>query len=123
MAHLKDLIVSGVSRFLGTVYAKLFKGDLEGTASNADKLDGLHSASFVNYKCSITDTEMLNNANYKGAPYEGCVSDGSVMGLASHWWHIKYFRHANTDGYGCQVAFPLDRSTELPQYRISIGPT
>ena len=35
MAHLKDLIVTGVSRFLGTVYAKLFKGDLEGTATKA----------------------------------------------------------------------------------------
>ena len=92
-------------------------------ATNADTLDGLHSTSFVNYKYSITDTEMLNNANYTGAPYEGCVSDGSVMGLASHWWHIKYFRHANSDGYGCQVAFPLDRNNSLPQYRISIGPT
>ena len=162
MAHLKDLIVSGVTRFIGKVYGTITnaikddkdqiisstyikditgvansltitKGDgtssnvtmsiTSDNATNADKLDGLHSTSFVNYKYSITDTEMLNNANYTGAPYEGCVSDGSVMGLASHWWHIKYFRHANSDGYGCQVAFPLDRNNSLPQYRVSLGPT
>ena len=34
MAHLKDLIVSGVSRFLGTIY-----GNLVGLASNAKKDD------------------------------------------------------------------------------------
>ena len=107
----------------GMLTATTFKGNLSGTASDADKLDGLHSTSFVNYKYSITDTEMLNNAKYTGAPYEGCVSDGSVMGLASHWWHIKYFRHANSDGFGCQVAFPLNNSTSLPQYRVSLGPT
>ena len=107
----------------GMLTATTFKGNLSGTASNADKLDGLHSTSFVNYKYTIGDTEMLNNANYTGAPYEGCVSDGSVMSLASHWWHIKYFRHANSDGFGCQVAFPLNNSTSLPQYRVSLGTT
>lgn len=82
MAHLKDLIVSGVSRFLGTVYAKLFKGDLDGTASNADKLDGYHANEFlmtypksgaadidntleagtyiINYKCTGFPTEYGN---------------------------------------------------------------
>ena len=107
----------------GMLTATTFKGNLSGTASNADKLDGLHSTSFVNYKYTIGDTEMLNNASYTGAPYEGCVSDGSVMSLASHWWHIKYFRHANSDGFGCQVAFPLNNSTSLPQYRVSLGTT
>lgn len=107
----------------GMLTATTFKGNLSGTASNADKLDGLHSTSFVNYKYTIGDTEMLNTANYTGAPYEGCVSDGSVMSLASHWWHIKYFRHANSDGFGCQVAFPLNNSTSLPQYRVSLGTT
>lgn len=34
MAHLKDLIVTGVSRFLGTIY-----GNLVGLASNAKKDD------------------------------------------------------------------------------------
>ncbi len=37
MANLKDLLVTGVARFLGTVQAKLFKGNLEGTSTNAQK--------------------------------------------------------------------------------------
>ena len=62
-------------------------------AVNADTVGGLYSTSFVNYNEQIT--EIINNSNYRGAPYEGCIGDGSTIGLSSDWWHIKYFRHVN----------------------------
>lgn len=87
---------------------------------NSDKVDGMHSDQFVNYLSTNITSEVLNNPAYTGAPYECCISDGSVVGLASHWWHVKYLRHANGDGFGCQIAFPLNGATP-PHYRTSTG--
>ena len=42
MAILNDLIVQGNSSFVGDVQGSKFIGDLDGTSTNADKVDGLH---------------------------------------------------------------------------------
>jgi hypothetical protein len=49
MAQLKDLIVSGVTRCLGTLYAANIVGNLQGTATNAtaDNLDQNISSTYI----------------------------------------------------------------------------
>ena len=59
MANLKDLLVTGVAKFLGTVQAKLFKGDLDGTASNASKDDKNQSISSTYIKSISKTTNSL----------------------------------------------------------------
>ena len=56
MAQLKDLIVSGVSRCLGTVYADNIVGDLTGTASKA-------TADSLNQNISTTYIKGLSSEN------------------------------------------------------------
>ena len=59
MAHLKDLIVTGVSRFIGKVYASEFVGKLTGnadTATNATKVNGHTVNSDVPANAKFTDT-------------------------------------------------------------------
>ena len=57
MANLKDLIVNGVSRFIGKVYSTGgFVGDLEGIASNALKVNGHTVNVDVPSDAKFTDT-------------------------------------------------------------------
>lgn len=59
MAHLKDLIVTGVSRFIGKVYASEFVGKLTGnadTATNATKVNGHTVNSDVPANAKFSDT-------------------------------------------------------------------
>ena len=93
---------------------------------NATTLSGKQYNQFVNYLGHASDTNMLNNPAYVGSPYECIIKadTGSSIGLPNTtWWHLKYFMHANSDGYGCQVAFPLNNTTEQPRYRTSLGTT
>jgi len=94
---------------------------------NADTVDEKHSYDFVNYYNTVlTDTDMLNNANWTGAPYEGVVNStvATAMGLASKWWHIKFLRHVDGNGYGTQIAFPINNANTLtPMYRSATGTT
>ncbi|MBQ8195302.1 MAG: hypothetical protein IJZ47_08025 [Oscillospiraceae bacterium] len=80
---------------------------------------------FVMYKGQVNDVELLNNAAYTGAPYECTINefDATSIGLPACWWHIKYMRHSNGDGYGMQIAFPLNGPSQPPRYRTSLGTT
>lgn len=79
---------------------------------------------YVNYLGLITDVgNILSNANYSDSAYE-CVTasaQAAQIGLPSCWWHIKYFRHTDNNGFGCQIAFPIDNPSYLPRYRTSLG--
>ena len=100
---------------------------LPANGGNADTVDGKHASQFVNYSGRITDVDnILNNAKYDGA-YE-CIINGDEavqIGLAKHWWHLKYFKNSGTTGYGSQLAFPFGHSTvtSFPKYRNSDGET
>lgn len=65
----------------------------------------------------------MNNANYNW-PYMASVTNtnsGSI-GLESCWHHLQYFRHMDNNGFGAQLAIPLDDVDSSPiKWRGSIG--
>lgn len=63
---------------------------------------------------------VLNNPNYP-YPYDASVAnyDSPSIGL-SGWWHIKYFRHIDSNGYGAQLALGLDTGNRM-LFRTSNG--
>ncbi|MDC4242444.1 hypothetical protein NE398_20135 [Clostridium tertium] len=69
-----------------------------------------------------TNTTIVNSNIYK-IPYQCTVSGTTAtdMGLTSGWWHIHFFAHQAGNGYGCQVAYPLNQPSEVPRYRTSQG--
>lgn len=79
---------------------------------------------YVNYLGYVSDVEnILDNTNYSDSAYE-CVittSEAAQIGLPSCWWQIKYFRHTDNNGFGIQIAFPIDGPSHLPRYRTSLG--
>lgn len=85
-----------------------FPTSLPANGGNADKLDGKHAESFMQWLDYIIDVDFLNNANYK-VDYHGNISDGALIGLPiAGWYHIVYYMHANINGYGMQIAYPLN---------------
>lgn len=81
---------------------------LPANGGNADTLDGKHAESFMQWLGYISDSDFLNNANYK-VDYHCNISDGTIMGLpAASWYHIVYYMHSNQNGYGMQIAYPLN---------------
>ena len=87
--------------------------------SNADTLDGLHASDFVNY--TGRNFDQVNDPAYR-LPYECIISTSDVKntGLPDNkYWHIKYFMHSDSNGYGCQLAFPLNGNDYRPRYRTS----
>ena len=94
-----------------------------GHADDADTLGGKNPNEFVNYLGNVTDVvNVLNNANFF-VPYECVVNDTIAprIGLPGYYWHLKFFRHTDNVGYGCQLVFPLNNTNEFPYYRESIG--
>lgn len=79
-----------------------------GNAGNADTVDGKHAESFMQWLGDISDVNFLNNANYK-VDYHCNIGDGSIIGLPiAGWYHIVYYMHLNLNGYGMQIAYPLN---------------
>ena len=75
---------------------------------NADTLDGKHAENFMQWLSHINDADFLNNANHK-VDYHCNISDGTIIGLpVAGWYHIVYYMHLNTNGYGMQIAYPLN---------------
>ena len=92
-------------------------------AADADKLDGLHASNFVNYMGRNFD--QVNDPAYR-VPYECIINSSDVKNTGlpdAKYWHIKYFMHSDSNGYGCQLAFPLNGSDYRPRYRTSFEMT
>lgn len=90
----------------------------------ANSLNGKNASDFLaDKKRSLTVTD-LNNPNYP-EPYVGSFSNSLAVeiGLNANWWHIMYFKHQDNNGYGAQIAIPLDSETQRPVFRISLGTT
>lgn len=64
---------------------------------------------------------VLNNPNYP-YPYEASVADydSPSIGLGGGWWHIKYFRHIDNNGFGAQLALGLNIGNKM-FFRTSNG--
>ena len=92
--------------------------------SKADPSDIPAKLGYVNYLGYVSDVDnTLNNPNYSECSYE-CVittAEAALMGLPSCWWQIKYLRHTDNNGFGCQIAFPIDGPDNSPRYRTSAG--
>ena len=90
----------------------------------ADKADIPAKLGYVNYLGYVSDVDgTLNNPNYSECSYE-CVittTEAFQIGLPSCWWQIKYLRHTDNNGFGCQIAFPIDGPDNSPRYRTSAG--
>lgn len=89
---------------------------------NADTVDGIHANDFVLHLHRQADTTIVSNNNYKTS-YECSIPDNiaTSLGLPNCWWHLKYFKHEDNNGFGVQMAFPLNNGTIKPMYRLSNG--
>lgn len=76
------------------------------------------AVSWKNHDAGISATDM-NNANYPNA-YESAIADGTLIGLPTGWWHIKYFRHGDNNGFGAQIAIGLTCGNQM-YFRTSNG--
>ena len=85
-----------------------FPTSLPANGGNADTVDGKHYNEFVQMPLSRLSTDDLKNANYPMA-YRTTMSNGTEIGLpAASWYHIDYFRHLDNNGFGYQMAYPLN---------------
>lgn len=92
--------------------------------AKADKSAIPAKLDYVNYLGYINDVDsILNNANYAECSYECIITttEAAEMGLPSCWWQVKYLRHTDNNGFGCQIAFPIDGPDNPPRYRTSAG--
>ena len=75
---------------------------------NADTVDGKHAESFMQWLGNISDVDFLNNANYK-VDYHCNLYNGALIGLPiAGWYHIVYYMHIYQNGFGMQIAYPLN---------------
>lgn len=118
-----DIVLSAIdvgASALGHIHA-----DTEINANN-----GINSATLrdilTKYTVKKTDRDnrdQLTNPNYP-QPYETTVSNNlsTAIGLPGGWWHIKYFKHDDNNGFGAQLAISLD-SVNRMFFRTSTGTT
>lgn len=76
MAQLKDLIVNGSARVIGKLYSNGFVGNLEGTASNASKVNNLTVQTAVPANAKFTDTTYSSKAAASGGTDVSLVTTG-----------------------------------------------
>ena len=111
--------VTGNIGFEGEMYTKIGESpvhiqtilsDVLDGKTNADTVDNKHASEFVQMPSGRISVDDLNNANYTYA-YRSSISDGTQIGLpVASWYHIDYFRHLDNNGYGYQVAYPLNHN-------------
>ena len=120
-----------ISRLGGELHYHAENANIHVTAEEKAAWDGKANLSdipqklqYVNYLGYVSDIDnILNNTNYSGSAYECVITtlEAAQIGLPSCWWQIKYFRHTDNNGYGIQIAFPIDGPSNLPRYRTSLG--
>lgn len=81
---------------------------LPANGGNADTLDGKHAESFMQWLGAPFDTNFMNDASYK-IDYHCNIGNGALIGLPiAGWYHIVYYMHSNFNGFGMQIAYPLN---------------
>lgn len=85
-----------------------------------DKLKGLEEfigKSFVNRLDNINST-IADNNNYRNSYVSDLNNEeSSKIGLDNCWHHLFYNKHTNINGYGMEIAFPLDNTSVTPKWR------
>ena len=99
------------------------------TNLNADMIDGYHLGNLAQTK-RLTAVQ-INNAYMPSGTYtntgDGILNaDGSVF--RGYWWHIFASYHWDNNGYGAQIAIPLDggvlaNASDSMYFRCSTGAT
>ena len=90
---------------------------------NADTLDNLHSSSFMQWIGEQNDTTIIGDANYKNNYLCNVATGKSLLGLPIEgWYHIEYHQHINDNGYGMQIAYPLNFTGSI-MVRYAVGTT
>ena len=90
---------------------------------NADTLDNLHSSSFMQWIGEQNDTTIIGDANYKNNYLCNVATGKSLLGLPIEgWYHIEYHKHVNGNGYGMQIAYPLNFTGSI-MVRYAVGTT
>ena len=83
-----------------------------GHALNSDKVGNVVAQNIPVYLGSNPDLSILNNPAYN-QNYDCWVhaSNATSIGLPDGGnWHVSFKKHANTDGYGTQIAMPYGRN-------------
>lgn len=89
-----------------------------------DKLRDLEKfigKSFVN-RIDCVSADIANDFNYRSS-YAADISDteSTKIGLTSDWYHLFYNKHSNINGFGIEIAFPLNNPSNAPKYRNAIN--
>lgn len=80
---------------------------------DADTVGGFETSRFIQWIGLQTDTTIISDPNYK-IDYHCGISNGSIIGLpVSSWYHIIYYQHLNLDGFGMQIAYPLNHNGDI----------
>lgn len=125
-----DLVNANMDKIDDAVGEKANKSDipsipdsLPANGGNADTLDGVSRTNFLQRYAFGTGLN-LNDNNYR-QPYECDIDNitSESIGLIKNWHHLIYLPHMNNNGFGMQIAFPLDNPGALPRYRTSINTT
>lgn len=75
---------------------------------NAYSLGGKPKDYFMQWIGLQTDTTIIGNANFK-CNYHCNVDNGTRIDLpVAGWYHIVYYLQINNNGYGMQIAYPLN---------------
>lgn len=84
-------------------------------------LEGFIGKSFVN-RIDCVSADIANDFNYRSS-YAADISntEASRIGLTSDWYHLFYNKHSNVNGYGIEIAFPLNTCSITPKYRNAIN--
>lgn len=121
-----DLVNDNMDKIDKAIGDKANKTDipskLPANGGNADTVGGFHVNNLVQQIGRQDNTTIISNNNYK-TNYECSIPDtlSTSLGLPNCWWHLKYFRHQDNNGFGVQMAFPLNNGTVKPMYRLSNG--
>ena len=113
MAHLKDLLVTGVAKFLGTIQAKIFKGDLDGNAKTATTAENLSDTGWT----STLGSKYYDDAN--DCPWGISSIDVNSKNNPFSFWATVLTIGGNEE-YKQQIAFPWGTadSLQMPKYRV-----
>lgn len=96
---------------------------------NADMVDGVHVANLAQTK-RLTAAQ-INNAYLPSGIYTNAgdgILNGDGSAFRGYWWHIFASYHWDNNGYGGQIAIPLDGGTpanasDSMYFRCAVGGT
>lgn len=92
---------------------------------NAHSFDGFERVAFMQYYKDGTGVGINITSNTVPQPYVTNISgtQANTIGLPINEWILMYVPSRDSGGLACQIAFPLNITTQKPKYRNTIGNT